>query len=227
MKLTFLYILLEPFEDEVRYVGKSDRPLERLTDHLNECKNETHRRANWLKSLKYQNLKPRLEILCEVPAAEWEFWERHFIKYFRACGFDLVNTTLGGDGVHLEGQPNPFFGKKHSEESKLKNRLAHLGKRASVETRAKQSAALKGRKCSAAECAARSERMRGAGNPRFGKPGTLLGKPMSEITRAKVSAAKLGTIPHNKGKKASAEARENIKRAQQARRARERITCGA
>ena len=50
---------------------------------------------------------------------------------------------------HLEnirGENNPFYGKHHTEESKMKNRLAHLGKKPSEETRKKMSIAFKGRK---------------------------------------------------------------------------------
>lgn len=44
------------------------------------------------------------------------------------------------------GEKNPFFGKKHSEKSKEKNRLAHLAKKQSEETKLKKSIAGKLRK---------------------------------------------------------------------------------
>ena len=37
--------------------------------------------------------------------------------------------------IDLSGENNPMFGKKHSEESKEKNRQSHLGKECSDETR--------------------------------------------------------------------------------------------
>lgn len=44
------------------------------------------------------------------------------------------------------GKLNPFYGKKHTEKTKEKNRLSQLGKEVSLETRQKQSEAQKGEK---------------------------------------------------------------------------------
>jgi len=44
------------------------------------------------------------------------------------------------------GEGNPFFGKKHTSEAKLKNSLAHLGKTASEEAKQKMSIAHNGNK---------------------------------------------------------------------------------
>lgn len=44
-------------------------------------------------------ISPVLEILDEVPESQWQFWEREYIRVFKAIGMDLVNTTEGGDGV--------------------------------------------------------------------------------------------------------------------------------
>jgi group I intron endonuclease len=46
---------------------------------------------------------------------------------------------------NVKGSNNPMFGKRHTEASKLKNRLSHLGKPLSLETRMKLSAMRKGR----------------------------------------------------------------------------------
>lgn len=49
-----------------------------------------------------------------------------------------TRQKLSEIGKTLLGAKNPFFGKKHSEESKEKNRLAHIGKKWSAETRRKR-----------------------------------------------------------------------------------------
>jgi len=45
----------------------------------------------------------------------------------------------------ITGANNPMYGRKHSAESKLKNRLSHLGKRANSETKKKLSLVHKGK----------------------------------------------------------------------------------
>jgi hypothetical protein len=47
-----------------------------------------------------------------VPDAEWSFWERWYIAYFKFIGCRLTNTTLGGEGVL-------GFHRKHTEKEKL------------------------------------------------------------------------------------------------------------
>lgn len=55
-----------------------------------------------------------------------------------------ISNTLKNKYASLE-LIHPMKGRKHSEESKMKNRLAHLGKKASKETKEKISVAGKGR----------------------------------------------------------------------------------
>ena len=68
----------------------------------------------------------------------------------------------------FSGENNPMFGKTHTEESKIKNRMAHIGKTLSKEHKAKL-----------------SERMTGENHP-------LYGKLHSEEHKAKISAAMTG-----------------------------------
>lgn len=149
MKTTFIYFLRDPKNPIKGYVGKANDPKDRLKDHLKD--NKPCYRTNWIRALKFEGLKPQLEILDEVPYDAWEFWEREYIRIFRAIGFHLTNGTDGGDGLSnpteetrakMRGNKNAvgnsgFLGKKHSEESKEKNRQAHLGKVPTDEQRQK------------------------------------------------------------------------------------------
>jgi len=77
-----------------------------------------------------------------------------------------------------QGKNNPFFGKKHSEESREKNRQAHLGVKLSEEIKNKISKALTGRKISK-----ETKRKIGKGNK---------GKIRSNKTKEKISITKTG-----------------------------------
>ena len=96
------------------------------------------------------------------------------------------------------GEKNHFFGKHHTEESKEKNRQAHLGKvpwnkgkPASEETKAKLRAK------------ALERDMSGENNPFYGKHHT-------EESKEKNRQAHLGQVPWNKGKPASEKARAQM-----------------
>jgi hypothetical protein len=53
---TFIYILVDPRNDHVRYVGKSNNPIGRYSSHI-ACRYKTHSR-NWIKSLLNVGQKP-------------------------------------------------------------------------------------------------------------------------------------------------------------------------
>jgi group I intron endonuclease len=61
-------------------------------------------------------------------------------------GYRHTDDTKRAISESLQGDKNPFFGRKHSQESIERMRLKLTGKKASPETRAKLSAAAKGRK---------------------------------------------------------------------------------
>ena len=114
---------------------------------------------------------------------------------------DIVNSLLwanivpetGKNGASMEGERNPFYGKKHSPETAERIRLQKIGKSVnkgayqSPEKRAKISAALKGRKNPASSMA-------------------LTGRKLSEETKKKIAAA-------SKGRIFSDEAKEKIRKA--------------
>lgn len=96
MTTTFIYALNDPITGLTRYIGKADRPEKRLSGHLSD-KRKCHR-TSWIKNLTNQGLTPVLEIIDEVPCAEWPMWEVAYIQNFKELGHPLVNGTLGGEG---------------------------------------------------------------------------------------------------------------------------------
>ncbi len=161
MKKTYFYTLSDPRSiDNIRYVGKSDTPFERYNSHLHEKGN--YHRCYWISSLKKEGLKPYLEIIDEIEyntKKDWEFWEKHYISLYKSWGFDLVNGTIGGDGIdkghkmpprsleHMERIKtskikNGTWCKSHSLETKKKLRLKQLGVKPSEETKLKRKATI-------------------------------------------------------------------------------------
>lgn len=137
MKTTFIYILIDPRSNQIRYVGKSNNPRKRLSAHLYD-RGRTYK-ANWVQLLVKENFKPILEIIDEVPISEWEFWEQHYISLYRSWGFDLKNMTIGG------GEAPGMLNLKHSFKTKQLMRQKALGRIRTSESIDKQRLKLLGK----------------------------------------------------------------------------------
>ena len=135
----------------LRYIGKSIRPQERLTNHMNERSN-CHR-SHWLQSLKRRGLKPELVIIETVDGEwPWQESERYWIRRALAAGIPLTNNTSGGDGVPdlppetRERIRQASIGRKPTPEALRKQTEARRRRITTDETRKKMSRSQSGRK---------------------------------------------------------------------------------
>lgn len=104
METTNIYLLIDPRNNDVRYVGKANNVSQRYQAHLNRARKHQIHKKNWVESLKREGLKPIIEVIDVVPINEWIFWETYWISQMKAWGFDLINYTLGGDGCTFGNQ---------------------------------------------------------------------------------------------------------------------------
>ena len=129
----YIYILVGD-DDEIRYVGKTMYPKQRLYSHIKESKGvRNNHKINWIKKLLSENKKPKMVLIDEVDE-DWQYWEKYWIEQFKQWGFNLTNLTDGGDG----GQ-----GYKHTDLTKDKIRKSKLGKPLSKEHKIKISESVK------------------------------------------------------------------------------------
>ena len=111
-----IYVLIDPRDHVIRYVGKTQRSLiVRLQHHCCISQTSNCRRANWIAKLLRLGYSPRIQLVQEVNANNWQEAERYWIRYYRSVGCDLVNATDGGDGTQ-----------SLSNESKAKISAANL-----------------------------------------------------------------------------------------------------
>lgn len=132
-KVHYVYLISCTFTERV-YIGVSYRPKRRLWEHFRRAKREKsttmlHRtmRAHPEKSF-------AMTILSEHPNEDEAFKEEiRLIADYRSRNVPLFNLTDGGDGVRGDSEElfkrrsQAQLGRKMSEESKEKNRRAHLG----------------------------------------------------------------------------------------------------
>lgn len=114
-----IYTLSDPFTKEIRYIGKTNQMLlKRLNGHIQDAKirkSKTHN-SNWIYSLILKNQKPIIELLDEVNEnTAWQLIEQYWISQFKCWGFNLLNTTIGGDG---------FQGSKRTKEACIKTSIS-------------------------------------------------------------------------------------------------------
>lgn len=154
-----IYTLEHPITGEIRYVGKTNRGLEeRLSKHL--VTKENNHRANWIRNLLKENLKPVIKLLDEVDKDKWVIFEKYWISQFKTWGFNLVNFTEGGESGVISkkcrdactkantGRISSKRGTKLPEDVKKKISLKLAGRKLSKETLRKRSITITGRKLS-------------------------------------------------------------------------------
>lgn len=170
----YIYGLVDPRNQQLRYVGVTKAPERRRRAH--RCLQHTaDRRASWLKALRKQGLKAEWFVIEEVDESEWQEAERFWISYFRYIGAELFNHVDGGRGTL-----NPTAEVRAKISAKAKGR-AMLEK-----TRLKISESLKGRIFSEAECKKHSENTKRIWEQRDEQERRRIG--------SKASASKKGTL---------------------------------
>ncbi len=133
----WIYILRDPRDNAIRYVGKTHRIKTRLNTHMSMAGKETNYKSKWLLHLKRLGLVPTFEIIETGTGNGWYESEQRWIRHFRAMGCALTNLTDGGPGL---------LGVALSDETKAKIRAKHLGKTLTAEHRLKLSIAHKGQR---------------------------------------------------------------------------------
>lgn len=98
-----IYGLVCPITNEIRYIGKTERTLEkRLQAHIAEAKKigVTHKQR-WIRQCLASGVAPAMWLLEEVPLDRWADRERSWIERAQRLGLNLTNQTPGGEGVQL------------------------------------------------------------------------------------------------------------------------------
>jgi len=168
---TYIYICCDPNTSECRYVGKTIRSVDyRIKAHVKDL--SLNHRANWFRHVGFPDY-----FVVEIvpPGGDWIEAEQFWIAYMKSLGANLVNMTIGGEGLS---------GWNHSDKTKHKIRLGHLGKKKGPMPdyhKFKISLGGKGKKRSAETCTKLSI--------------VNTGKKIAPEVIAKIKASKKGKVP--------------------------------
>lgn len=132
----FIYVLIDPRSDEIRYVGWTYDVEKRVRDHISKARKQHNYKANWLVQLENEGLRPLYRVL-ESGTGDWAAAEQRWIAYYRAEGARLTNLTNGGEGI---------VGYVFSEETRQRMSAAKKGRKQSPEAIERSHAPLRGRK---------------------------------------------------------------------------------
>lgn len=127
-KEVFIYGLVDPNTNQIRYVGKTVQKLNRrLSQHMSDNGKHNPHKFNWIAKLKKDGIKPKIVLLEECTKDNWVGKEKEWIQKLD----NLTNLTQGGedglffteeilkkisDGVKKANQ-NPEYKKRQSETS--------------------------------------------------------------------------------------------------------------
>lgn len=99
-----IYQLIDPITLEPRYVGYTYKPLgKRLGEHIRDSvRRGKTTKQRWIKSLLDLGQFPQIKAIKYLPKKRdksWQYWETYFISLYRELGYNLTNSTDGGEGV--------------------------------------------------------------------------------------------------------------------------------
>lgn len=99
MKTTKIYVLIDPRDNSIRYVGKTNNEKERYKNHLNSLRDKNTHKRNWINQLKSIGLKPIMKVIEEIEIDKWKERESFYINHYKLLGFKLTNCSDGGEGL--------------------------------------------------------------------------------------------------------------------------------
>lgn len=96
-EIAYIYALIDPISGDVRYIGKTVSPRNRLSGHISESKKSNHYRSKWINKLRLYGLLPIFKILKVCPLTDFVKYETEYIKLYKSD--KLTNSDETGQGT--------------------------------------------------------------------------------------------------------------------------------
>jgi len=95
----YIYALVDPITNDIRYIGRTANPKARLRTHLKKDKNQA--KSKWVEGLLAKGLTPKMVILDKAYGYEAVRLEDHWIHRMIDEGCDLFNINYSGSEMRL------------------------------------------------------------------------------------------------------------------------------
>lgn len=146
----YIYMITNKINGK-QYIGQTINPEARWLKHLSVARGTYPYKSYFYNSInKYGPDNFTFEIVLECEACELEEKEQEYIAKYNTLYPNGYNLTPGGKKLYKEN--NPFYKRKHSEDTKLKLSLANRGRTHTAKWKAEA-----------------SKRNKGENNPFYGK----------------------------------------------------------
>lgn len=97
MKNIVIYTLVDPRDNQVRYIGKTNNIKQRLCSHINRSRSGFKCPVHyWIRKLLSLNLRPTIHVQEVCNSDNWEDREAYWIDYYRSKYKNLTNVSDGG-----------------------------------------------------------------------------------------------------------------------------------
>ncbi len=95
-EIAYIYALIDPENNIVRYIGKTVVPKFRLSGHISESKITNTYKSKWIRKLLRKNLKPIFKILKICNLSDFVKYETEYINLYKSRY--LTNSDDTGQG---------------------------------------------------------------------------------------------------------------------------------
>jgi hypothetical protein len=99
----YIYALIDPRTMEIRYIGKTNNPKERMRAHLSPhiFMRTINAKRMWIEELLAYRVRPIMQVLCTCKPEESEIYEYRYYKLFKdSC--DLLNSATINETYQYE-----------------------------------------------------------------------------------------------------------------------------
>jgi predicted GIY-YIG superfamily endonuclease len=100
----YIYALLDPDTEEVRYIGKTNDLNKRMSGHCTVNRNPKTHKARWINKLIAQGKTPKMLVIEECNEDTWEEAECRWIAHYRTVNNKLTNIADGGRGNRMTAE---------------------------------------------------------------------------------------------------------------------------
>jgi len=114
--IAYIYALIDPRTNEVKYIGKTIDPKKRFYQHISERLLYKHYKAKWIQNLHDQNLRPIFKVLEICPLENYEKREAYHISLY-----DFNQLTNSDE----RGQGNKNRRREIIENAKYNNKIVY------------------------------------------------------------------------------------------------------